>query len=91
MTRSTTASGQLAPEVFSLRSNQPFEAECMLQPWLAQIVARCDGQTCWREQLEIAKSEGMVPAETTPAEFLEVLEPLISNGLLWIAELPLPS
>ena len=82
--------GQLVPEVFSLRSNRPFESECMLHPWLAQITAHCDGRTSWREHFERAKGGGVLPAETTAAEFLEVLEPLVSNGLLWIAEKPFP-
>ena len=82
--------GQLVPEVFSLRCGRPFEAECVLEPWLAQIAARCDGETSWREHFEKAKGDGMVPPGATPEEFLEVLEPLVSNGLLWIAERPLP-
>ena len=82
--------GQLVPEVFSLRSNGPFEAECMLQPWLAQIVAQCDGKASWREHFERAKSGGAIPGLTAAGEFLEVLEPLVSNGLMWIAEKPLP-
>jgi len=82
--------GQLAPEVFSLRSNRPFEADCMLQPWLMQIVAQCDGKTTWREHFEGAKSSGAIHESTRAGEFLEVLEPLVSNGLLWIAEKPLP-
>jgi hypothetical protein len=82
--------GQLVPEVFSLRSNRPFEAECMLQPWLAQITSRCDGRTSWSEHLANSKSAGMVSGETTAAEFLAVLEPLVSSGLLWIAEKPFP-
>jgi len=61
-----------------------------LQRWLAQIAARCDGETSWREHFEKAKGDGMVPQGATAEEFLEVLEPLVSNGLLRIAERPLP-
>ncbi len=82
--------GQLVPEVFSLRCNRPFEAECVLEPWLAQIAAQCDGQTSWREHFERAKSGGMLPVTTAAGEFLAVLEPLVSNGLLRIAERPFP-
>jgi methylase of polypeptide subunit release factors len=83
--------GQLVPEVFSLRSSGPFEAECMLEPWVAQIAARCDGETSWREHFEKAKGDGVVPQGARAEEFLEVLEPLVSNGLLGIAERPFPS
>jgi hypothetical protein len=82
--------GQLVPEVFSLRCNRPFEAECVLEPWLAQIAAQCDGQTSWREHFERAKSGGLLPETTAVGEFLAVLEPLVSNGLLRIAERPFP-
>jgi hypothetical protein len=80
----------LVPEVFSLRCNRPFEAECVLEPWLAQIAAQCDGQTSWREHFERAKSGGLLPQTTAAGEFLAVLEPLVSNGLLRIAERPFP-
>jgi hypothetical protein len=83
--------GQFVPEVFSLRCNRPFEAECILQPWLARVAAQCDGKASWREHLEKAKREGMVSGETTAGEFLGVLEPLVSNGLLRIAEKPFPA
>jgi hypothetical protein len=82
--------GQLVPEVFSLRSSRPFEAECVIQPWLAQIVAHCDGKTSWLEHFERAKSGGVIPPGAPAGEFLEVLEPLVSNGLMWITERPLP-
>jgi hypothetical protein len=77
--------------VFSLRSSGPFEAECVLEPWVAQIAARCDGETRWREHFEQAKGDGIVPQGARAEEFLALLEPLVSNGLLWIAERPLPS
>uniref|UniRef100_Q02CH5 Methyltransferase small n=1 Tax=Solibacter usitatus (strain Ellin6076) TaxID=234267 RepID=Q02CH5_SOLUE len=81
---------QLAPEVFSVRSNRPFEADCTLEPWLVQIVAQCDGKTTWREHFERAKSAGAIPGAAPAGEFLAILEPLVSNGLLWIAEKSLP-
>jgi hypothetical protein len=83
--------GQLVPEVFSLRCGQPFEAECILQPWLAQIASQCDGKTSWCEHFEKAKEDGMVPQATTAQEFLALLEPLVANGLLRIAEKPFPA
>jgi methylase of polypeptide subunit release factors len=81
---------RLVPDVFSLRSNRPFEADCQLEPWLVQIVAQCDGKVSWREHFERATRGGVIPGSTPAGEFLEILEPLVSNGLLWIAEKPLP-
>jgi methylase of polypeptide subunit release factors len=83
--------GRLVPEVFSLRCGRPFEAECMLEPWMAQIAARCDGETSWGEHFEQAKSDGLVPERAPAEEFLALLEPLVSNGLLQIAERPFPT
>jgi SAM-dependent methyltransferase len=82
--------GRFVPEGFSLRCRRPFDAERVLPPWLAQIVAQCDGRTSWQGQLENARSAGLVSREVTAAEFLSVLEPLVSKALLWVAERPLP-
>jgi SAM-dependent methyltransferase len=82
--------GRFAAEAFSLRSDGPFETELVPQSWLAQIVSQCDGRTTWREHLENAKAAGMVDPATTPQEFLGLLEHLVANGLLWVAERPLP-
>jgi len=82
--------GRFAPEGFSLRCKRPFDAERILPLWLAQIVAQCDGRTSWQGQLENAWNAGLVSREMTAAEFLSVLEPLVSKGLLWVAEKPLP-
>jgi methylase of polypeptide subunit release factors len=82
--------GQLVPEGFSLRCRRPFDVERILPPWLAQIVAQCDGRTSWQGQLENARNAGLVSGEVTAAEFLRALDTLVSNGLLWVAERPLP-
>ncbi len=82
--------GRFVPEAFSLRCRRPFEVERVLPPWLAQIVAQCDGRTSWQDQLENARNAGLVAREMTAAEFLSVLEPLVSNALLWVGEWPLP-
>jgi hypothetical protein len=81
--------GGMVPEVFSLRCTRPFHAERRLPPWLAQIVSSCDGSTTWQELLETAGEAGLAPRGTA-SEFLTVLDPLVSQGLLWIAERPLP-
>jgi methylase of polypeptide subunit release factors len=82
--------GALAPEAFTLRAAGPFEAECVLEGWLAQIVARCDGATTWREHFETAKADGMLLPATPVEEFIGLLEPLVTNGLLCLSSCPLP-
>jgi len=76
-------------EAFSLRSNQPFDAECIIKPWLAQIVSQCDGRKSWREHFDVAHRAGLVDAAATPGEFLAALAPLVMNGLLWVDARPL--
>jgi hypothetical protein len=82
--------GQLVPVHFSLRSNRPFEMECELQPWIAQIVARCQGKATWREHFEYARTSGMIDAATTSEEFASLLATLAGNGLLRVSTRPWP-
>jgi methylase of polypeptide subunit release factors len=82
--------GRFVPEVFSMRCNRPFDSECIVEPWLAQIIAQCDGQRTWRDLLENAKSAGVLDPATSPQEFVQLLEPLVANGLLLLPERPLP-
>ena len=82
--------GHLVPAAFSLESERPFEAECRLQPWLAQIVAQCDGHKTWRQHFQDAKNSGAIPVDTPPREFLEALEPLVTSALVLVVERPLP-
>ena len=83
--------GRFVPEAFSLRAKSPFDSECVIQPWLAQVVSRCDGQTTWRQHFEQAQRAGAFEEGATPEEFIAVLEPLVSNGLLWLPERPFPA
>ena len=82
--------GAMAPEAFSLRCRRPFDVERRIPPWLAQIVSQCDGRTTWREQLGNARDAGLVPTKATSADFLTVLDSLVSQGLLWVSDMPLP-
>lgn len=83
--------GRLVPAAFSLRAPGPFDSECILQSWLAQVVTRCDGQRTWSELLEWARHAGLVDPHTGGAEFAGVLAALGGNGLLRIAAMPLES
>jgi hypothetical protein len=82
--------GRFTADGYSLRAAGPFETECVVKSWLVQIVSQCDGRTTWREHFEKAMAAGMLDPAATAQEFLAVLEPLVANGLLWIAERPLP-
>ena len=83
--------GRFVPEALSLRAKSPFDAECVVQPWLAQVVSGCDGETTWRQHFERARRAGAFEEGAAPEEFAAVLEPLVSNGLLWLPERPFPA
>jgi SAM-dependent methyltransferase len=82
--------GRFVPEALSLRAKSPFDAECVIQPWLARVVSGCNGETTWRQHFERAQRAGAFEEGAAPEEFAAVLEPLVSNGLLWLPERPLP-
>ena len=82
--------GRLAPKAWTLRSKRPFDAECICQEWLVQVVAACDGKATWREQLDRAKRAGWLDPATTPAEYVELLGLAVSNGFLQTPERPAP-
>lgn len=83
--------GRFVPEALSLRARSPFDAECVIQPWLAQVVSGCNGETTWRQHFERVRRAGAFEEGAEPEEFVSVLEPLVSNGLLWLPERPLPT
>jgi hypothetical protein len=83
--------GRFVPEALSLRAKGPFDAECVIQPWLAQVVSGCNGETTWRQHFERARRAGAFEEGAAPEEFVAVLEPLVSNGLLWLPERPFPA
>jgi methylase of polypeptide subunit release factors len=82
--------GRFAAQALSLRARRPFDVECTVPPWLAQVVSGCNGETTWRQHFERAQRAGVFEDGATPEEFIGVLEPLVSNGLLWLPERPLP-
>ncbi len=81
--------GRLAADGYSLRAPGPFDTECIVQPWLAKIVAQCDGRTSWGELMESARRSGMIDPGTTAEEFASVLVAIAGSGLLRVQEAPL--
>jgi SAM-dependent methyltransferase len=83
--------GRFVPQALSLRAKSPFDTECVVPPWLAQVVSGCNGETTWRQHFERAQRAGAFEEGAAPEEFAAVLEPLVTNGLLWLPERPLPA
>ncbi|HWB83591.1 MAG TPA: methyltransferase [Bryobacteraceae bacterium] len=82
---------RFVPEVFVFESSQPFQSECRVQGWLARTVAACDGARTWGEHYESARQEGSLPPQVTEADFAAILGAMVSNGVLRIADRPLPA
>jgi hypothetical protein len=82
--------GRFAAEEFTLQTSRPFDSTLQCQGWLAQIVSECDGVKTWREHFAAAREAGIVDSEDSEAEFAQVLRPLVSAGILWLADRPIP-
>ncbi len=80
--------GRFVPQVFSMRCSGPFDSECIVEPWLAKVISQCNGQRSWGELLQQAKAAGSLDPATSTEEFVQLLEPLVANGLLMLPERP---
>jgi methylase of polypeptide subunit release factors len=83
--------GEIAPESFTLSIDMPFSTDCKAQPWMALLLARCDGKTTVAELFAIAKQKGWIVPETPAEEFSRLLATLISGGFLQTEEFRLPA
>jgi hypothetical protein len=82
--------GRFTPDTFSLRCARPFDSECVVKPWVAQVISDCDGSMTWRERFEDVVGSGAIDPRTTPAEFAAILPHFVENGILCLPERPLP-
>jgi hypothetical protein len=60
----------------------PFVVDAQCPPWMATLIARCDGRLTTREHLNLLKISGAVPAEGKETEFAEMIRSLIDGGFL---------
>ena len=74
--------GKLTPEAYTLKTDDPFEVEIAAQPWIAAMVASCDGKRTAAELLSMEPSHGALADEDGPAEFARVLDALIASNIL---------
>jgi methylase of polypeptide subunit release factors len=76
--------GQLAPSKFRLRTAYPFEVDNECPPWVATLVARCDGKTTAREHFEAGQRDNWIRSDMTIEEFAQTLAGLVSGGMVEI-------
>ena len=82
--------GELAPRKFTLKTAYPFNVEFECQPWVATLVARCDGKTTARAHFETGKRENWICSDLSAVEFATTLGGLVSRGFLEIGGFALP-
>ena len=74
--------GSLTPAGFRLKTEYPFEMECEIQPWTAQLIARCDGGMTGRELFEFCRREGLIRGSVTAEDFTVLLQSLVAGGFV---------
>lgn len=89
--RHALRNGQIAPESFTLSIETPFATDCKVQPWMAMLLPRCDGNTTVGEMFDAAKTSGWIVPETPAEEFCKLLATLISGGFLQTEGFRLPA
>lgn len=74
--------GEVHPQEYTLAIKRPFAMDCAVQPWMALMVARCDGKMTVAELFDLAKKSGWIVEETPREAFLKLLATLIGGGFL---------
>jgi len=80
----TNSHGVLAPSKFTLRTAYPFTVEYECPPWVATLVARCNGKTTVRGHFEAGKRDKWIPVDMTSNQFSGTVAGLVSRGILEI-------
>jgi SAM-dependent methyltransferase len=78
--------GRLAPEDFELQTTGPFLSKGKTPPWVAQMVAECDGSQTWGERFDKLTAAKRIPPGVTPEDFARMLAVLVSTGVLDLSQ-----
>ena len=78
--------GKLAPEQFTLHTDEPFFVDCKVQFWEGFLIPLCDGKSTVRQLWETCKGNNFIHPETPPQEFAKLIGVLISGGFLEVAD-----
>jgi methyltransferase family protein len=75
----------LMPQEYSLRVDYPWITEARTESWIAVLLSTCNGTRRVGEVYDQLRLEGIMGAETTPAEFWGLLRLLAVSGYLTLA------
>ncbi len=68
----------------------PFMTMAECPAWMARTICSCDGVTTGREHFARLKERREIPEDATPAAFGRMLGALVANGILEVADWPVP-
>ena len=67
---------------YTLRTEWPFSMDCDAHPWMANLIALCDGHATGRDQLRVLVEHEAVPRATPEEEFARAAAALVSGGFI---------
>jgi SAM-dependent methyltransferase len=70
------------PQRYTLRTEWPFSMECDAHPWMANLIALCDGPATGRDLLGVLVENGVVPVGIAEEEFARAAAGLVSGGFI---------
>lgn len=82
----TVTGGKLAPTDFVIESARPFLATTRVDPWMATLLNRFDGERPARTVYDDEHAAGRLPPSFGPDNFADLIERFIERGYLEIAD-----
>lgn len=82
--------GELFPANFMLLTDYPFRVDCEVQPWVAFLLARCDGTATTLQIFDDCKQNTLIHPDSSFAEFASLLRTLVAGGFLEVEAFRLP-
>lgn len=79
--------GRLTPVSYAFQIKYPFEAELSVAPWIAMVVADCNGKNTLASLYESLQKKGNVPLE----QFREAMRALLSCDILRLPNEKVPA
>ncbi|MHB8647995.1 MAG: hypothetical protein ACYDAR_19610, partial [Thermomicrobiales bacterium] len=80
----TVADGTLAPSRFVIEASRPFLATTRVDPWMATLLNRFNGERTARAVYEDEHAAGHLPASFGPDNFADLIERFIERGYVEI-------
>jgi hypothetical protein len=80
--RHRLAGNAWVPRSYTLQTDWPFSMECDAHPWMANLIALCDGRATGRDQLRVLVESGVVPGAIAEEEFARAAADLVFGGFI---------